>query len=269
MDKAQLITWISENKSISDIEKLSGKGFSTVRYWLKKFDLKTNFVSCGEKDARKHNSILKPVAYPIVDESHLEYFKWNESQQGDFSYLLGFYLGDGHLINPKGRSFGVIFTNETTFLEMNQRLQDALKTVFPSKDIKIRQRKTCNCVDIAMYGVNLDLLFPHGKGYKHTRKIELTDWQLDIIDRFPKPFLKGMIESDGCRYISTKNIMYQFNNCSMDLHEVFQRAAKQLDLPFTFHTSKSKEARVTPLYKTCFYRKKVTAFLDTFIGPKK
>lgn len=48
MDKSNLQKLIDENKSIYDIAKEVGKSYTSVRYWLKKYDLKTNFVPFSE-----------------------------------------------------------------------------------------------------------------------------------------------------------------------------------------------------------------------------
>lgn len=42
MEKEVLIKLIDENLSIREMKSVTGKGYSTVRYWLKKYDLKTN-----------------------------------------------------------------------------------------------------------------------------------------------------------------------------------------------------------------------------------
>jgi hypothetical protein len=39
----------------------------------------------------------------------------------------------------------------------------------------------------------------HGPGRKHHRPIVLADWPRAIVDRHPRPFLRGLINSDGCR----------------------------------------------------------------------
>lgn len=47
-------------------------------------------------------------------------------------------------------------------------------------------------------------LFPqHGPGRKHERRIELEDWQSEIVDTHPAEFLRGLFHSDGCRLINT------------------------------------------------------------------
>jgi hypothetical protein len=43
-------------------------------------------------------------------------------------------------------------------------------------------------------------LFPqHGAGRKHERPIVLEPWQRETIEADPRPFLRGLFRSDGCR----------------------------------------------------------------------
>ncbi|HYJ67134.1 MAG TPA: hypothetical protein VEX15_05670 [Nocardioidaceae bacterium] len=43
----------------------------------------------------------------------------------------------------------------------------------------------------------------HGSGRKHTRLITLERWQVEIVERHPDRFLRGLFHSDGCRTINT------------------------------------------------------------------
>ena len=49
MERELLENLIANNFSIRDISKETGKSFTTIRYWLKKFDLKTKPLSTFEK----------------------------------------------------------------------------------------------------------------------------------------------------------------------------------------------------------------------------
>jgi hypothetical protein len=65
-------------------------------------------------------------------------------------------------------------------------------------------------------------LFPqHGPGRKHERKIELTGWQQDLVDLDPRPLLRGLLHSDGCRVLNwvkgTPYPRYHFSNVSPDI----------------------------------------------------
>ena len=46
-------------------------------------------------------------------------------------------------------------------------------------------------------------LFPqHGPGKKHTRRIELAEWQQVIVERHPGEFARGLFHSDGYRGVN-------------------------------------------------------------------
>lgn len=60
MERTELEKWISENKSIREIKSISGKGYSTIRYWLNKYSLSTNFDNFSDsKFANKGNKYTK------------------------------------------------------------------------------------------------------------------------------------------------------------------------------------------------------------------
>jgi hypothetical protein len=44
-------------------------------------------------------------------------------------------------------------------------------------------------------------LFPqHGSGRKHLRPIVLEPWQRGIVEQHPEDFIRGCLDSDGCRH---------------------------------------------------------------------
>ena len=65
---------------------------------------------------------------------------------------------------------------------------------------------------------------------KHQRKIVLEQWQQDIVDAAPWPFIRGCIRTDGCYFINRTDIhraepyeylSYQFCNMSTDIVDLF------------------------------------------------
>lgn len=283
MNKIDLENWLKNDESMNDIAKKTGFCLGTIRYWCKKYDLKSNYGTFSEKGERSLKSTYKSSAVGVPgDESHLDHQNWSEDQQKAYSYLLGFYLGDGHLAydrKRKSRSYTFVITNHIEFDVMNQRIKDNIKCLFPNKEIatyqKCSQDRKSNGIDIKVTGICLNLLFPHGDGRKHTRKIELTDWQNKLTEKYPQEFIKGLIESDGCRFAPRKKqcptyIIYQFSNCSIDIHKILQNIATRIGLKFTFRTvirEKSAKNRA-PSYWTCFNDRESFKILESFIGPK-
>lgn len=273
MDKIELENLLNEGLSIGDIAKKYNKSFSATKYWVNKHKLKSKYNNF--KGTAKGLEIKRSDSSSNPDISHLDYSKWNEDQKRAYSYILGFYLGDGCLGHTKknSRSKTFMITNQASFLNMNKLITDSLQLIFPNKKIKHYYRKNSDCVNIMVSAISLEELFPHGKGTKHTRKIELKEWQESICDEYPEQLIKGLIESDGCRFKPVRKYdytVYQFTNASKDIHHILQKFCDKLKLDYTFRTNKSterNEKRAT-VYLTCFSKKEIVEKLDSFIGIK-
>jgi hypothetical protein len=102
----------------------------------------------------------------------------------------------------------------------------------------------------------------HGPGRKHQRSIELVDWQQELLRHHPRPLLRGLIHSDGCRFINTGRggwtcPRYVFNHKSEGILQIFCAACDELGLRYTFAPS------------TVYVSRKLdVARMDQFIGPK-
>ena len=119
-------------------------------------------------------------------------------------------------------------------------------------------------VEVYSYSKSWPCLFPqYGPGKKHLRRIWLADWQQRLVTQKPELLLRGLIHSDGCRFINTgsggwRNPRYSFTNLSADIRRIFIDACDLLDLHWT-------EAGNRTVYVS---RKADVARMDTFIGPK-
>jgi len=107
-------------------------------------------------------------------------------------------------------------------------------------------------------------LFPqHGPGKKHLRSIQLCDWQKEILDRDRQPFVRGLIESDGCRVVANDrgvaSVRYHFSNLSEDIKGLYCESLDALGIRWTRPSSRD----------IAVYRKSSVALLDEFIGPKR
>jgi hypothetical protein len=114
-------------------------------------------------------------------------------------------------------------------------------------------------------------LFPqHGPGRKHTRKIELAEWQRAIVERYPGDFARGLFHSDGYRGVNRvrrrwgaverwyEYPRYLFVNNSRDILQLCGQTLDRLGVAWRF--SKPNTISVA--------RKKAVARLDEFVGPK-
>ena len=107
-------------------------------------------------------------------------------------------------------------------------------------------------------------LFPqHGPGRKHERKIELAPWQQELVDLDPRPLVRGLLHSDGCRVLNWVNgtpyPRYHFSNVSADIRGIFGRACDQLGI----------EWRPNNPFSLSVARRGSVALLDEFVGPKR
>ena len=88
--------------------------------------------------------------------------------------------------------------------------------------------------------------------------------------RWPRPLIKGLIQSDGCRSYSTgrgdwTQPRYVFSNVSTDITSIFCSACDRLGLRWTA-SFPTNEAAAVSIYVS---RKEDVARLDEFIGPKR
>ena len=79
----------------------------------------------------------------------------------------------------------------------------AIGEVLPNK---VALMARVGCTEVSSYSKHWICMFPqHGPGRKHERPIVLADWQRRIVDRFPAPFVRGLVHSDGCRVLDRVN----------------------------------------------------------------
>jgi hypothetical protein len=181
-----------------------------------------------------------------------------------YVYLLGLYLGDGH-ISPFPRDvYRLRITLDSKYPGIVNSTAQAMIEVSGRKT-SVTRRSTENCVDVISYWKSWPCVFPqHGPGRKHDRTIALSDWQTPLVDRYAGQLLRGLIHSDGCRFINTGRggwtcPRYTFTQASTDIREIFCDACEHLGVRWT-------RAGERVIYVS---RKADVAFLDTFIGPKR
>ena len=181
--------------------------------------------------------------------------------QGAYTYLLGLYLGDGYIAAHQRNVFRLRIVCADVYPELIQRCEAAMAEALPNK--VSRSRKT-GCTEVASYSKHWPCLFPqHGPGRKHQRKIELAPWQQELVDLDPRPLVRGLLHSDGCRVLNWVNgtpyPRYHFSNVSADIRGIFGRACDQLGI----------EWRPNNQYSLSVARRGSVALLDSFVGPKR
>lgn len=178
-----------------------------------------------------------------------------------YCYLLGLYLGDG-CISRNRRVWRLRIVLDAKYLGIIDRCREAMDTVMPGQRAAAQRRKS-RCIEVSMYSKHWPCLFPqHGPGKKHLRPIRLESWQEVLVKQATEEFIRGLIDSDGCRVVANdrgvRSVRYHFSNRSDDIRALFCSALDDLGIPWT------RNAR----YEVAIYRKAATARLDEFVGPK-
>jgi hypothetical protein len=182
-----------------------------------------------------------------------------------YAYLLGVYLGDGCL-TPNGSSWSLRITLDAVYPGIVGHVSNAIEAIVGRRPA-CRERRGYRCVEVGSTWRPWICLFPqHGPGRKHHRAIRLADWQQEIVDAAPKPFLRGLIHTDGWRGFNRVHVKgrdyayprYQFSNRSDDIRQLFTDTCDKLGV----------EWRPWTRYHISVARWESVALLDSFIGPK-
>lgn len=147
----------------------------------------------------------------------------------DYAYLLGVYLGDGHLLMTRR----VPLLKVACDLRYPGLIAEVGAAMLACGARVVGHQHRDGRDDVRSSWMHWPCLLPqHGPGKKHERAIRLADWQQRIVDAWPGRFLRGLFHSDGCRtdnkivrcgrtYIYPR---YQFVNKSADIMGLCQAA---------------------------------------------
>jgi hypothetical protein len=144
----------------------------------------------------------------------------------------------------------------------------AVEAVAPGKRASALWRQDQRSVEISSYWKHWTCLIPqHGKGPKHLRHIALTAWQRQIATLHVERFIRGLIHSDGTRFVATERkghnvrraVRYAFKNRSEDILGLFEDACVAAGV----HCTRASPTQIA------VYSKAAVARLDEFVGPKR
>jgi hypothetical protein len=186
-----------------------------------------------------------------------------------YVYLLGLYLGDGSIAQHPRRVFKLRVFLDKKYPGIVGECAAAMSMVMPANRVG-RRLTTSNCWEVWSFSRSWPCLFPqHGPGKKHHRRIWLAEWQQQLAERWPEALVRGMVQTDGCRFMNTgrggwRHPRYEFKNMSSDLTSIFCTACDRLGLRWTA-AFPSDEARGISIYVS---RKADVARMDEFVGPK-
>ncbi|MFF5129613.1 helix-turn-helix domain-containing protein [Streptomyces syringium] len=189
-----------------------------------------------------------------------------------YSYLLGLYLGDGHIVSkPRQHHLSVYCAD--TWPGLIDGAEAAMKMVMPTPSVNRRQRE--GCAEVKSYSQHWPCMFPqHGPGKKHERLIALEAWQQQIVDAHPWEFIRGLVHSDGCRVTNWTTRMvggerkryeyprYLFTNKSRDILTLYSDTLDKVGVEWKI-TRRGEDP-----YNVSVARKHSVALMDTHIGPK-
>lgn len=185
-----------------------------------------------------------------------------------YAYLLGLYLGDGHIVH-KYKQHTLSISCADAWPGLIDAAEEAMRSVMPGAMTGRVQRT--GCVEVKSYSSRWVCVFPqHGPGRKHERPIAIEDWQECVVGLRPQAFIRGLIHSDGCRVTDwTTRIVagarkryeyprYHFTNESADIRNLFTDALDLLGIEWRNNNRNCVSVA----------RRDSVAALDEFVGPK-
>jgi hypothetical protein len=148
-----------------------------------------------------------------------------------------------------------------------------MQLVLPQCDVARYRLRHNHCTRVVAASRRWPEVFPqHAPGYKHERPIVLEPWRREIVDAFPREFLRGLIHSDGCRTINRFQTRlpsgrvaeyeyprYFFSNMSADIRGLFCEYCERLGIRWT----QSNHRNISVSHRDS------VALLDEFVGPKR
>ncbi|MEV6287035.1 transcriptional regulator [Kribbella sp. NPDC051770] len=232
--------------------ELHGVALRTIRTWRRRYQLegRVRIDGPGTPCPRCDGAALDEAAYAL---------------------LLGWYLGDGHIVAARRGVYTLQIANDQKYPELNQEIAATIRRVKPTASPCLRGGS--GAVRIEARWKHWPCLFPqHGPGRKHLRRIVLHEWQQELVRREPELLLRGLFHSDGCRFVNwtTKRlasggerryeyIRYMFHNESADILSILTDALDQVGVPW--RRPRSNVVAVS--------RREGVAALDRFVGPKR
>lgn len=183
-----------------------------------------------------------------------------------YAYVLGLYLGDGH-ISVIGESSRMTLALDGLYPRIVENAVQAIRELLPGRRVHVYGDRRSRLVRVVSASPHWTVLLPqHGPGPKHSRKIELTHWQSDITSLHARELVRGLIHSDGSRYIARQvregrmyaYPRYSFTNRSADILEIFRGHLRLLGIDATY--SRQDNVQIA--------RKDSVARLDRFVGSK-
>jgi hypothetical protein len=232
--------------------EIHGVAIKTIRRWRRVY----------QREGRQRQLRFQGTPCPRCDGADLD--------EAAYALLLGWYLGDGHIVAARRGVYTLQISNDQKYPQLNQEIAATIRLVKPTASPCLRGGSAA--IRIEARWKHWPCLFPqHGPGRKHLRKIELADWQQEIVAKYPEQLLRGLFHSDGSRFVNwaskptadggTKRyyyVRYMFSNESEDIRNILTDTLDLLGIPW----------RKPRLNVVAVSRREGVAALDGFVGPK-
>jgi hypothetical protein len=254
-----VMSLIKSGMKVCDIVELTGFTRSCISNWV-------------NRGPRNFNINRQPkLKIDYTNYNPVEFLK-NKSLTSnninkEYSFLLGMYFGNG-CVTTRFKTKRLLLSMNSDYQTVNDRLVECMQNVTGEKVFVYDRRnnaKPINCIVYSVYADFLELIFPHcGVGHKHLRKIELKDWQINMIE--PLSFVQGLMFSDGC---SVNDERYEFNNCSIDIINMFSKYCNLLGLRTNLYERKNMPEYYARSYVVKIAWKDDYKWLSERIGTKR
>ncbi len=199
---------IEDGESVRSVAQSLGVHHSLLQYYQK-------------QDWQKKN---------LVKRTPIDVDLWKQH----YSYALGLYLGDGH-ISLVRKTYRLRITLDSIYPKVINMAIESLEYLLPDNKVTVHKITNSRAINVTVFSNRLPKLFPqHGEGVKHNRDVSLKQWQINIIDH--QPFIRGLMHSDGSRYIRTvgkyQYASYNFTNVSHNIAATCCWALRALNVDF-------------------------------------
>jgi hypothetical protein len=210
---------------------------------------------------------------PLATEMRLaRAAEWRVPVAATYCYLLGCYLGDGHLTSRSPNGWGLHVACDQRYGAIIEEILCAMAVTFPGGRPTRRASSSGASDVLSLSHPAIGRAFPqHGPGRKHLRPIVLIDWQLELTHAHPGALIRGLIHSDGCRVenrfrtklpsgrVAEYNYSrYFFSNLSAEIRGIFVEHCRLLGVRVT----QSNHRNLSVAHRDS------VAILEAVVGPK-
>lgn len=128
------------------------------------------------------------------------------------AYIIGIALGDGNLSNPNSRATRLRVTCDTRYPRLVRHISTHIKKLLPDNKVSLIAR-TKTYADISCYSNHWEHLLQWrvGEGSKIKQSVSIPKWIKDN-RQYTKHCLRGLLQTDGSRYIDRGYTMVNFTN---------------------------------------------------------